>query len=72
MVDMEIVSSSTIEAIGYDAVAQELHVRFFKWGKTYVYRGFPESLYDDFMMAASKGQFHNENIKRAFTDLYTL
>lgn len=72
MVDMEIVSSSTIEAIGYDAEGQELHVRFSKSGKTYVYRGFPDSLYQDFVLAPSKGQFHNENIKKVFTDFYTL
>lgn len=56
------VESSNINQIGYDAVAQELSVRF-NSGSVYVYKGVPGPVFADFLGADSKGQFLNQNIK---------
>jgi len=56
------VSSSNIQAIGYDADSQTLEVEF-KKGPAYQYTGVPQSEYDAMMAADSKGTFLNTNIK---------
>lgn len=63
MPEMIFVDSSNVEAIGYDAATQELHVRFVKSGETYVYYGVEEWLYQEFMQSDSKGSFLNTRIK---------
>ncbi|WP_236625822.1 KTSC domain-containing protein [Rhodopirellula baltica] len=63
---MQYIDSKSIEAIGYDAESQELHVRFLKSGKTYVYYGVEQWVFDEFMGADSKGTYLNMNIKGAF------
>jgi hypothetical protein len=63
MPEMIFVDSSNIEAIGYDAGALELHVRFLKTGITYVYYGVEEWRYQELMQTDSKGQYLNANIK---------
>lgn len=63
MPDMQYVDSSTIEAIGYDAANQELHVRFLKSGETYVYYGVGEWVFVELMQSDSKGKYLNANIK---------
>ncbi len=65
MPEMIYVDSSNVEAIGYDADAQELHVQFISGG-TYVYFGVPSAIFDAFMLAPSKGSFLNREIKNAF------
>ena len=65
MVDMNYVDSSNIEAIGYDADAQELHVRFLS-GVTYIYHGVPQEIYDNLMAAPSHGSYLNREIKGVF------
>lgn len=60
--EMEYVDSSNIEAIGYDAEARELWVRFTS-GSTYVYSDVPPATYDDIMRADSKGSYLNREIK---------
>jgi hypothetical protein len=45
-----------INAVGYDATAEELEV-VFNSGKTYRYTGVPQEVYDDLLAAASKGQY---------------
>lgn len=56
------VSSSNIQAIGYDADSQTLEVEF-KTGPMYHYTGVPRSEYEAMMAADSKGTFLNTNIK---------
>lgn len=63
MPEMIFLDSSNIEAIGYDATALELHVRFLKTGITYVYYAVEEWRYQELMQASSKGQYLNANIK---------
>lgn len=65
MVEMQYVDSSNIEAIGHDAGAQELHVRFLS-GDTYVYHGVPQEIYDQLMDAPSKGSYLNRVIKENY------
>lgn len=63
MPDMIFVVSSNIEAIGYDVVSLELHVRFLKSGETYVYYAVEEWRHQELMQADSKGVYLNTNIK---------
>lgn len=63
MPDMQYVDSTNIEAIGYDASSQELHVRFLKSGDTYVYYAVDEWVFVEFMQSDSKGKYLNANIK---------
>lgn len=63
MPDMQYVDSSNIEAIGYEAGSQELHVRFLKSGETYVYYAVDEWVFVELMQSDSKGRYLNANIK---------
>jgi len=63
MPEMIFVDSSNIEAVGYDADAQELHVRFLKSGQTYVYYAVEEWVFQEFLQADSKGSFLSTRIK---------
>jgi len=66
MPEMHFVDSSNVEAIGYDAATQELHVRFLKSGETYVYYGVEVWVFQELMQADSKGTYLNTNIKRRY------
>jgi hypothetical protein len=63
MPEMIFVDSRNIEAIGYDAATQELHVRFLRSGETYVYFTVEEWRHQELMQADSKGIYLNTNIK---------
>ena len=63
--EMQYVQSSSIEMVGYDAEAQQLHVTFKKTG-TYVYGGVPPHVWDQLMAAPSKGNFVNTIIKPSY------
>jgi len=63
MPEMHYVDSSNIEAIGYDAQSQELHVRFLDSGDTYVYYNVEQWRFEEFMQADSKGGYLNGEIK---------
>jgi hypothetical protein len=65
MAEMHYVDSTNIEAIGYDAQAQELHVCFLS-GDTYIYHGVPQDVYDDLMNAPSKGSYLNRVVKGTY------
>lgn len=56
------VTSSNILSIGYDAPTAILEVEFTS-GDIYQYFDVPEYLYQQFMQAASVGEFLNENIR---------
>jgi len=61
----ETVSSSNIVSIGYDSPSQILEVEFMN-GSIYQYYNVPQSIYDAFLSASSKGQFLAYQIKNAF------
>ena len=67
MPNMNYVDSSNIEAIGYDAGSQELHVRFLKSGETYVYYNVEEWLFQEILQADSKGVYLNSNVKSHYS-----
>jgi regulator of protease activity HflC (stomatin/prohibitin superfamily) len=60
------VESSVIEAVGYDAAAQDLTIVMAKTGETYVYHKVPEKVYKKLMAADSKGKFFAKNIKEKY------
>jgi uncharacterized protein len=60
-----LVSSSTVESIGYDSTAETLEVDFIN-GTVYQYYNVPEPIYEQFMQANSKGEFLNNNIRNAY------
>jgi hypothetical protein len=67
MVEMIPAGSSTIESIGYDPGARELHVRFVRAGVTYVYLAVDSSVFRAFLATESKGQFFYEHVRDAYS-----
>ena len=63
MPEMHFVTSSNIEAIGYDLDTMELHVRFLKSGETYIYYDVEAWVFDELIQADSKGTYLNVQIK---------
>lgn len=59
------VSSSNVSSIGYDAASQTLEVEFHNGG-VYQYYGVPESTYQGFMTAGSKGTYLHDHIKNRY------
>lgn len=59
------VSSSNLEAVGYDSRSETLAVRF-KSGRTYQYFDVPENIHADLMDAESKGGYLNREIKGTY------
>jgi KTSC domain-containing protein len=60
---LQIVNSSAIRAVGYDGHA--LTVEFHN-GKIYDHRGVPYSVYVSLMRASSKGTYYNQHIRGRF------
>ncbi|MEN6302520.1 MAG: KTSC domain-containing protein [Armatimonadia bacterium] len=63
MTEMEFVSSSNVEAIGYDADNMELHVRFLGSPTLYVYSSVPLEIYEELRAAVSIGSYLNRVVK---------
>lgn len=63
--EREMVASSTIVSVGYDAGSETLEVEF-KNGGIYQYFNVPGAVYQQFMESGSKGQFLHANIKNSF------
>ena len=57
--------SSSIAAFAYEAEDLALYVRF-KNGRTYRYAGVPESVFDAFVDAGSKGAFFNAEVQGSY------
>jgi len=66
MPGMHVVESSYIAAIGYDAAARELHVRLAKVPETHVYEGVDQGIYDQLLIAGSKGAYVNAVLRRNY------
>ena len=62
--ERDLISSSNIISAGYDAASETLEIEF-KDGAIYQYYNVGEHLYQQFVAAASKGQFFNAYIKNA-------
>ena len=65
MPEMVQVVSTSIDAVGFDPVSAELWVRFVT-GTTYVYSGVPEPVFDEFLLAESKGRYFNGEIRDTY------
>ena len=64
---MQTVNSTLIQAIGYNALTEQLSVTMQKnAGTTYVFRGVGRKTANDFTEAKSKGQYFNSNIRGRF------
>lgn len=64
-VPMQSVESTNIDAVGHDAAANELHVRF-KNGGHYVYADVHRTMYQNMLSAKSPGRYHANHIKDVF------
>ena len=56
------VSSSNISGVGYAPASMTLEIAF-HGGGVYQYFDVPETMYQEFMRAGSKGKFFHANIK---------
>ncbi|WP_399230307.1 KTSC domain-containing protein [Synechococcus sp. CS-1332] len=64
---MLLVSSSNVESVGYDEIAQELHVRYHSRPDIYVYQAVPQDLFDRLLAASSKGSFLHREVKGVYS-----
>ena len=62
---MQAVTSSVIDAVGYDEDRSWLLVKFSS-GRLYRYRGVPEPEFDALIQANSVGRYYNRHIRDAF------
>ncbi len=58
------VTSTDINAVGYDVDSQVLEIEFHKGG-TYQYFSVPQNVYEGLMGSDSKGKYFNLNIKKS-------
>jgi hypothetical protein len=63
--ERQYVNSSMIESIGYDVSSCILEVEF-KSGAVWEYPNFPEYLWNEFLVADSKGKFFHMYIRNQF------
>ena len=59
------IESKAITSIGYASAEQRLEVRFHDGG-VYEYRDVPPDMHQQFLVAASKGQYFNNTIRGRF------
>jgi hypothetical protein len=59
------VSSTDVASIGYDPDSQTLEVEFLSGG-IYQYFQVPQSTYEEFINAPSKGKYLHQNIKNRY------
>lgn len=65
MPEMQPVSSSNIEAVGYDHENQAVYVQFLT-GSLYVYKGVPEHEFENLRTAPSVGSYLNVYYKNVY------
>lgn len=63
--DRQLVTSSNLASVGYDATAETLEVEF-KSGLIYQYYNVPQIMFDQLLQAPSVGTFFNANIKNVY------
>jgi len=64
-IEMQQVSSSNIQAIGYDIQNEIVHVQFLN-GAEYIYKGVPQFEFDGLLNAPSIGSYLNRNYKNFY------
>ncbi len=65
--ELHVVKSTNLAAIGYDPESQTLFIRFHYADRVYGYQDVPHEMYRRLMDAESKGAFFRENVKDRFT-----
>jgi len=63
--EMHQVSSSTVEAVGYDYDNEIVYVRFLN-GSVYIYKGVSEFEFENLKTAPSVGSYLNRNFKNFY------
>ncbi len=63
--NMILVSSSAISAIGYDPATMRMKIRF-KDGGTYSFCRVPERVFTAFLRASSKGTYFTDHIRARY------
>lgn len=63
--NMELVSSSNIESVGYDETTLTVCVKFLN-GSLYVYKGVPSFEYEGLKNAPSVGSYLHRNFKNVY------
>ena len=63
--ERDLVNSSSIRSIGYDRSTDTLEVEFVN-GSIYQYYDVPDNIYENFMVAPSKGQFFNTYVRNYY------
>lgn len=58
-----IVGSSNVQSVGYSKRNEEMAVRFKSTPQRYLYSGVPLSVYEDMLVAPSKGKYMHQNVK---------
>lgn len=66
MVEMQVVQSSTVESVGYDADLGELHVLFRSSPSAYIYQGVPQQLFEELLVSPSIGAFLHRQVIRTY------
>ena len=61
----QLVSSSDIRSVGYEAETRTLEIEFHSGG-IYHYSEVPEMEYQDLMLAASKGSYFHRHIRNQY------
>lgn len=59
------VASSNLVSVGYDPSSQTLEIEFSSGG-IYQYYNVPETIYNELLLAPSKGQFFASQVKDSF------
>jgi len=60
---MTYVQSSALERVSYDERAHTLRATFRASGRTYIYHGVPQEIYDGLIFADSLGAYFNAHIR---------
>jgi hypothetical protein len=63
---MPFLQSAALKAVFYDEAHHSLRATFRDTGRTYVYEGVPQELYDRLLFADSVGGFFNRHIRDRF------
>lgn len=63
--DMQPVSSSNVESLGYDESTQTVFVRFLN-GSLYIYKGVPTFEFEGLISAPSVGSYLHRNYKNVY------
>jgi hypothetical protein len=63
---MAYVQSSALEEVSYDEAAHTLCATFRDSGRTYIYEGVPQDVYDSLIFADSLGAYFNACIRDHF------